>query len=84
MKNDTHIEQLAKKFAAIDNKMEMIDFLEGILTPKELVDISQRLQIIKMLKNGDTQRSIAKKLEVGTATVTRGSKELQKGRFSHV
>jgi len=62
----------------------MQDFLEGILTPQELIEIPHRLAIIKMLKKGISQHEVAEKLGVGIATVTRGSKELQKGRFQTI
>jgi len=68
----------------IKNKVEMEDFLKGILTPYELVEISMRLNIVKMLKKGTPQHQIANELGVGVATVTRGSKELQKGRFQNI
>lgn len=63
---------------------EMEDFLLGILTPKELEEIPMRLQIVKLLRKGIPQQEIAENLGVGVATVTRGSKELQKGRFKVV
>ncbi len=65
----------------IKNREEMKNFLLGILTPKELEEIPTRLQIVKMLKKGTSQHEIAEKLGVGIATVTRGSKEIQMGRF---
>lgn len=68
----------------IKEKKELSDFLRGILTPKELEEIPQRLLIVKMLKQGIPQHEIAKKLGVGVATVTRGSKELKKGRFKKI
>lgn len=68
----------------MNTKGKMIDFLEGILTPKELVEIPNRLEIIKMLKRGISQHDVAGKLGVGIATVSRGSRELQKGRFRYV
>jgi Trp operon repressor len=37
-----------------------------------------------MLKKGISQHEIAGDLQVGVATVTRGSKELQEGRFKNV
>jgi len=68
----------------IDSKDEMMSFLEGILTPKELIELPHRLEIIKLLKKGISQHDIAGKLGVGVATVGRGSKELQNGRFQNV
>ncbi len=77
-------DELAKTLLEIGNKDEMVDFLKGILTPKELIEIPNRLQIVKMLKRGISHHDIAGKLHVGVATVTRGSRELQKGRFKNV
>lgn len=68
----------------IKTRVEMEDLLLGILTPKELQEIPTRLSIVKMLKQGIRQHEIAEELGVGVATVTRGSRELQKGRFKVV
>lgn len=62
----------------------MADFLYGILTPQELDEIPTRLQIVKLLKKGVPQHEIAKLLKIGVATVTRGSKEIVKGRFKTI
>ncbi|MGE5041651.1 MAG: YerC/YecD family TrpR-related protein [Candidatus Levyibacteriota bacterium] len=78
------LESLADAFLEIKTKKEMVDFLEGMLTPKELLELPTRLEIVKMLKSGVAQHTIAEELGVGIATVTRGSKELQKGRFKNV
>lgn len=53
----------------------------GITTAKERKELSQRVEIIKRLMDGDPQARIASELGVGVATVTRGSKELSEGRF---
>jgi TrpR family trp operon transcriptional repressor len=66
------------------NTKEIEKFLKAILTPKELDEIPKRLQIVKMLKKGLPQREIVEKLGVGVATVTRGSKEIQKGSFKDI
>ena len=63
---------------------ELEIFLRGILTPSELEQLAKRLQIVKKLKLGENQRQIATDLEVGIATVTRGSREIEKGRFKYV
>ena len=54
-------------------------FLKDLLTPGEIEDISERLQIVRMLLEGIPQRKIAKELKVSIAKVTRGSRELQYG-----
>lgn len=80
----SQIADLSNILVSIQDQKEMIEFLRGILTPGELEEIAQRLQIVKLLKKGVAQHAIAQKLGVGVATVTRGSKELQKGRFNNV
>jgi TrpR family trp operon transcriptional repressor len=78
------LNMLIEAFLNIKSKKEMLDFLQGILTPQELDELPRRLEIVKMLKKGIPQHEVSKKLGVGVATVTRGSKELQKGRFSKI
>ncbi|KZM40371.1 Trp operon repressor [Marinomonas sp. SBI22] len=56
---------------------EMQNKLTGLLTPSEVLEMSKRLQIFAMLKEGVPQREIAKQLGVGIATVTRGSRALK-------
>jgi TrpR family trp operon transcriptional repressor len=78
------LEEFINVLLSIKSKEGMEDFLKGILTAKELLEIPNRLKIIKMLKKGISQHEIAGDLKVGVATVTRGSKELQEGRFKNV
>ena len=78
------LDELIDLLLEINSKKEMEDFLLGILTPKELQEIPMRLRIVKMLKAGIRQHLVAEKLGVGIATVSRGSRELQKGRFKAV
>lgn len=84
MKMNKNLEELIDMLLQARGKEEMRDFLQGILTPKELIEIPNRLQIVKMLKKGISHHEIAGKLGVGVATVARGSRELQKGRFRNV
>jgi len=81
---DQYLTELLMEIKGLKTKSELETFLKAILTPKELEEIPTRLQIVKMLKQGLPQREIAEKLGVGIATVTRGSKELQKGSFGEV
>lgn len=79
-----NVRELLRVMLRIRSEDGMLDFLKGILTPTELDQLSTRLQIVKMLKNGVNQQRIAKSLKVGIATVTRGSRELKMGRFKNV
>lgn len=84
MKLNKNLEEFINMLLEVRGKEEMRDFLYGILTPKELMELPNRLQIVKMLKQGISHHDIAGKLRVGVATVTRGSREIQKGRFKNV
>ena len=82
--NQKYFRELIDQTLKIKDEKELKDFLEGILTPKELEEIPNRLQIVKLLKKGITHQDIAKKLGVGVGTVTRGSKEIIRGKFNTV
>lgn len=82
--NKKFITDLVTELSRCKTHKEIEDFLCGILTPKELDEIPVRLQIVKMLKRGIPQHTIAEKLGVGIATVTRGSKEIAQGRFKSI
>lgn len=84
MSDERYLSFLVDTLLSIRGKKQMQEFLQGILTPQELSEIPTRLQIVKMLKKGVAQQKIAQELGVGVATVTRGSKELQKGRFGNI
>ena len=76
--------ELVQAFLKNKTSSELLDFLKGILTPKELDEVVTRLQIIKLLKKGLPHQEIARRLKVGVATVTRGSRELRMGRFKKI
>ncbi len=81
MSSKVFFDELVDEFLRIDSPETMVDFLRGILTPSEIDEIPKRLQIVKLLKAGVSQKEISRRLGVGIATVTRGSKEVKKGRF---
>lgn len=84
MNDEKYLQVFIETLLTLKTKKEMREFLEGILTPQEMIEIPTRLQIVKKLKEGISQHEIAKELGVGVATVTRGSKEIQKGKFGNV
>ena len=77
MNTPTYFDQLIEHLLASKNAKDMAHTLQGLLTPSEQVEISKRLQILRLLEAGVPQREIAKQLGVGIATVTRGSRALK-------
>lgn len=80
----TKVGELLEAFLKNKTSGEMFEFLNGILTPRELDELTTRLQIVKLIKKGLPHQEIARRLKVGVATVTRGSRELRQGRFKKV
>lgn len=78
------VDSLADVFLEADSKMKMENLLKGLLTPSEIQELATRIKIIRLLKKGVGQHDIAKKLNIGVATVTRGSKEIKQGNFKYV
>ena len=52
-------------------------FFQDILTPQEIENIYERLQIIKLLKEWYSQREVSEKLGVSTSTVNRWARVLK-------
>jgi len=77
--NTAHLEQLLDHLLAQQGRTALQQALTELLTPSELTEISNRLQILRMLEAGVPQREIARQLHVGIATVTRGSRALKFG-----
>lgn len=67
--------------SAIKTEEEMQAFVQEIFTEKELSDFEKRWQLMKQLKEGKTQREIAKNLGISLCKVTRGNKII-KDEFS--
>ena len=65
--------EISKAMRQLKSDNEARSFLEEILTKAELADISKRWRILKMLNEVDTQREIAKILNVSLCKITRGS-----------
>jgi len=78
------LKKIAQVFLSLKTESQMTDFLKGLFTPQELEQLPIRLEIVKRLKQGQSQRQIAQDLKIGIATVTRGALEIKKGRFKNV
>ena len=81
MMTKSDLTEVANYLLAQQQLPAMTEALEALLTPYEQEEVIHRLQIFTLLTKGLSQREIAKQLGVGIATVTRGSKALQAGKF---
>lgn len=72
---------LLKLIQNIKSKQEAREFLDSMFSAEEIETFEKRVKIVKMLLKHKSHREISTKLNVGIATVTRGSKELKLGHF---
>jgi len=75
---------LANLFLSLHSTDNLAKLLDGLLTPQEVEQLNKRIEIVKRLKAGESQRKIARDLKVGLATVTRGAKEVKLGKFAPI
>lgn len=83
MKED---EELADVFCRIHERKQMHAFFEEIFTPAERKDLLLRWKLMKMLRNGMTQRKIVSELGISLCKITRGAKIIhnQKSVTNHI
>ena len=80
--NNMHTEELKRFYKAVlslESEEDCIAFFEDICTIKELKDISQRLQVAKMLSEGSNYQEVSKETGASTATICRVNKCLNYG-----
>ena len=80
--NDFSMKQFDGLFEAV-LKLKTIEdcrkFFEDVCTIKELLSIDQRLEVAKMLSNGESYQEVSKKTGASSATISRVSKCLSYG-----
>jgi TrpR family transcriptional regulator, trp operon repressor len=72
------INEIARTLAATRDEKVIEEFLESLLTKKEIDEISSRWELVKLLDEGMSQRKISEKLNLSLCKITRGAKELKK------
>ena len=72
---------LARLFANTNDINNMKLLLKALFTSKELKELDNRLKIFQLLMQGKKQREISEDLNVGIATVTRGSLAFEKEKI---
>ena len=76
------IETFDELFSAVLKLNSLEDchkFFEDVFTIKELEDVSQRLEVAKLLKKGFNYQTISKETGASTATISRVNKCLNYG-----
>ena len=73
------MDRLYGAVAGLQTPEECRRFFEDICTIKELVDMSQRLEVATLLQQGKNYQEISAQTGVSTATISRVNKCLQYG-----
>ncbi len=76
---EEQFESLLKAFVSLDDKESASNFLQDILTFKEIRDCSSRLYVAKMLDDGLSYAQIEELTGVSATTIARVSKCLSHG-----
>ena len=76
---DKSTEDLCKALLSLKSKEECLAFLEDLCTIKEIQDISQRLEVARMLSQGISYTTICKETGASTATISRVSRSYEYG-----
>jgi TrpR-related protein YerC/YecD len=73
------VQQLSQTMAAIGSAPVMQRFLRDIMTEKEILEISARLEAARLLQQGARYREVIKQTNLSSRTVARISAWLQNG-----
>ena len=73
------VDELFETILALQDKEECYRFFEDVCTANELLSISQRLEVAKMLTQKKTYLEIAEKTGASTATISRVNRSLLYG-----
>lgn len=71
--------QLCRAVLALENEEEVVAFLDDVCTIKEIQDMSQRLEVARMLSEGFVFNDISKATGSSSATISRVNKCLMYG-----
>ncbi len=77
MKLPESLELISSILWKIKTREDLVSVLEDLLTPSEIVEVWDRIRILKMLRDWLPQRQIAEELWISVTTVTRGNRVLK-------
>ena len=70
---------LVKALLSLETEKECLDFLEDVMTRKEMLDISQRMLVAKMLSEQIVYNKIVEETGASTATISRVNRSYNYG-----
>ena len=73
------VDYLFRAILSLEEKEECYTFFEDICTINELLSLSQRFEVAKMLREHKTYLEIAEKTGASTATISRVNRSLNYG-----
>ena len=73
------VDHLFDAILSLQNKEECYTFFEDVCTVNELLSLSQRFEVPKMLRDQKTYLDIAEKTGASTATISRVNRSLNYG-----
>jgi TrpR-related protein YerC/YecD len=76
---DELTDQLFKAILLLNNEKECYSFFEDLATINEIKELSQRLEVARMLNDGSTYEEIAHKTGASSATISRVKRCLNYG-----
>lgn len=77
--NDQKTQQFVEVLVSISDPTLMRNFLRDVMTEKEIIEMSARLEAAKMLTEGKTYNDIITRTKLSSRTVARISEWLQNG-----
>ena len=73
------VDRVLGAIRCLENKEECYTFFEDVCTVNELLSLSQRFEVAKMLRDQKTYLDIAEKTGASTATISRVNRSLNYG-----
>ncbi len=73
------VDQLFRAILSLETKEECYAFFEDICTINEILSLSQRFEVARMLREGYTYLDISEKTGASTATISRVNRSLTYG-----
>ncbi|MCR5294437.1 MAG: TrpR YerC/YecD [Lachnospiraceae bacterium] len=73
------VDNLFKAIMTLENLDECYAFFEDVCTVNEILSLSQRFHVAKMLRSGETYLDISEKTGASTATISRVNRSLAYG-----